>query len=187
MSETFDIVIVGAGTAGCVLANRLTMRPGLRVLLLEAGGAGRNPWIRIPAGVPRIVNHPTLTWGYRSDPEPGLDNRRIIWPRGKTLGGSSAINGHVYMRGVPDDYDGWRQLGNPGWAWKDVLPYFKRGERHYLGETDLHGGGASSTSRRCASPTPLRRPSWKLRNPSAFPPIPTSTARCRRASATCNS
>ena len=135
----FDFVIVGAGSAGCVLANRLTQDPGTRVLLLEAGPEDSNLWIKIPAGVPRLVAHPKLTWGYTSEKEPGLNDRTIVWPRGRTLGGSSSINGHVYMRGTPADYDGWRALGNPGWSWSDVLPYFKRSENHYLGASELHG------------------------------------------------
>ncbi|NIE63107.1 GMC family oxidoreductase N-terminal domain-containing protein [Burkholderia sp. Ax-1719] len=139
-SQTYDYIIIGAGSAGCVLANRLTRESKNRVLLLEAGGEDKNIWLKVPAGVPRVVNHPDLTWGYMSDEEPGLNNRKIIWPRGKTLGGSSSINGHVYMRGTAADYDGWQALGNDGWAWSDVLPYFKRSESHFLGASDLHGG-----------------------------------------------
>ena len=139
-TQIFDYIIVGAGSAGCVLANRLSRIPGNRVLLLEAGGEDSNLWLKVPAGVPRVVSHPALTWGYTSAEEPGLNKRTIIWPRGKTLGGSSSINGHVYMRGTPHDYDFWRDMGNPGWGWKDVLPYFKRSENHFLGESELHGG-----------------------------------------------
>jgi choline dehydrogenase len=139
VTETYDYVIVGAGSAGCVLANRLSRDANYRVLLLEAGGEDSNIWLKVPAGVPRVVGHPDLTWGYMSESEPGLNNRKIIWPRGKTLGGSSSINGHVYMRGNPGDYDGWESMGNQGWAWRDVLPYFRRSESHFTGHSELHG------------------------------------------------
>jgi len=152
VNETYDYVIVGAGSAGCVLANRLSRDPNYRVLLLEAGGEDSNIWLKIPAGVPRVVGHPDLTWGYMSEAEPGLNERKIIWPRGKTLGGSSSINGHVYMRGNPGDYDGWEDMGNQGWGWKDVLPYFRRSESHFTGESKLHGANGELHVTRLAEP-----------------------------------
>lgn len=139
--EAFDYIIVGAGSAGCVLANRLTADPSVRVLLLEAGGRDNYVWIHVPIGLAYIHNNPRFDWCFESEPEPYLDKRRIRMPRGKTLGGSSSINGMVYVRGHASDYDQWRQLGNAGWAWDDVLPYFKKSEDHYRGASDTHGAG----------------------------------------------
>ncbi|MGH8701866.1 MAG: GMC family oxidoreductase, partial [Burkholderiales bacterium] len=121
-----DYIIVGAGSAGCVLASRLTADGRHRVLLLEAGPRDRSLWIHLPIGYGKTMFHPVYNWGFYTDPEPGMNGRRIYWPRGRGLGGSSSINGLIYVRGQPADYDHWAALGNRGWGWKDVLPYFER-------------------------------------------------------------
>jgi len=126
--ESYDYIVIGAGSAGCVVARRLSDNPALRVLLLEAGPPADDFWIRTPAGMGKLFNDEEYNWKYFTEPVPTLRNRRIYWPRGKTLGGSSAINGMVYVRGHHCDFDYWASLGNPGWSWEDVLPYFKRAE-----------------------------------------------------------
>ena len=136
----YDFVIVGAGSAGCVLANRLSTDPATRVLVIEAGGRDTNPWIHIPAGFYRNIYRPDITWQFETEPVPGLDGRRISWPRGRVLGGSSSINGLIYIRGQKQDFDYWRQLGCVGWSYDDVLPYFRRAEGQERGADDYHGG-----------------------------------------------
>jgi choline dehydrogenase len=138
---TFDYVIVGAGTAGCVLANRLSADPDVSVLLLEAGGKDSWIWIHIPVGYLYTQNNPRTDWCFRTEPEPGLGGRALAYPRGKVLGGCSSINGMIYMRGQARDYDQWRQLGNRGWGWADVLPYFRKSEDYVHGADDMHGAG----------------------------------------------
>ena len=137
----FDYIIVGAGSAGCVLAHRLTASGRHRVLLLEAGGSDASPWIRVPVGYARTFTDPRYNWLYRTEPEPALDNRSAFWPRGKVLGGSSSINAMVFVRGQPADYEDWCSAGNPGWGWRDVLPYFRKLEDHAWGESEYHGTG----------------------------------------------
>ena len=135
----FDVVVAGAGSAGCVLATRLTENPAISVCLIEAGGRDRNPWIHIPLGFGKLVPNPNVNWGYETEPEPHLDGRRLSWPRGKVLGGSGSINGLVFLRGAPSDFDGWEATGAKGWGYKDVLPYFKRIEHNVRGADDYRG------------------------------------------------
>jgi choline dehydrogenase len=134
-----DFVVVGAGSAGCALAARLSEDPRTRVVLLEAGGVDRNQWIHIPLGFGKTFADPSVNWCYETEPDPGAGGRRIYWPRGKVLGGSSSINGMVYIRGQAEDFDLWRQLGNTGWSYQDVLPLFKRAEYQTRGPDEWHG------------------------------------------------
>ncbi|AWB35834.1 GMC family oxidoreductase [Orrella marina] len=137
----FDYVVVGAGTAGCLLANRLSANPNHRVLLLEAGGPDNYHWIHIPVGYLYCIGNPRTDWCFKTEPDSGLNGRSLGYPRGKVLGGSSSINGMIYMRGQRQDYDGWRDLGNPGWGWDDVLPVFKSMEDYHKGTDEWHGAG----------------------------------------------
>ena len=137
----FDYVIVGAGSAGCVLANRLSAGGKHSVLLLEAGPRDTNPWIHVPLGYGRLFKEKAVNWMYQTEPEPGLNGRSVFQPRGKVLGGSSSINGLLYVRGQHEDYDRWRQHGNQGWGYDDVLPYFKKAENQTRGADDFHGVG----------------------------------------------
>jgi choline dehydrogenase len=137
----FHYIVVGAGSAGCVLANRLSADPSNRVLLLEAGGRDNWIWYHIPVGYLFAIGNPRSDWMFKTEAEPGLNGRSLNYPRGKVIGGSSAINAMVYMRGQAGDYDHWRQLGLPGWSWNDVLPFFKKHEDSFLGAGDHHGVG----------------------------------------------
>jgi choline dehydrogenase len=123
--DSFDYIIIGAGSAGCVVASRLAEAGGATVLLLEAGGSDRTIWIQLPIGYGRTFFDPKINWMYETEPEPALQGRRSYWPRGRVIGGSGSINAMVYVRGRPEDFDDWRDMGNPGWGFADVLPYFR--------------------------------------------------------------
>jgi choline dehydrogenase len=141
----YDVVVLGAGSAGCVLAARLTENPNVSLCVIEAGGRDRNPWIHIPMGFGKLVPDPKMNWGYETEEEPGLEGRKIVWPRGKVLGGSGSINGMVFLRGAPTDYDSWETLGAKGWSYKDVLPYFKRMEHCVDGANEWRSTGGPMT------------------------------------------
>src|SRR5229473_408557 len=136
-----DFIVIGAGSAGCAVAARLSEDPATRVALIEAGGDDNNRWIHIPLGFGKTFADPSVNWCYETEPDPGAGVRRVYWPRGKVLGGSSSINGMVYIRGQPEDFDHWRQLGNTGWSFDDILPYFRRSEHQVRGADDYHGSG----------------------------------------------
>ncbi len=137
----YDFIIIGAGSAGCVLANRLSADNSNKVLLLEAGGKDTSPWIHIPVGYFKTMHNPATDWCYVTEPDPGIANRQLQWPRGKVLGGSSSLNGLLYVRGQKQDYDRWAELGNKGWSYEQVLPYFKKSEDQEHGESEYHGVG----------------------------------------------
>ncbi len=141
----YDVVVIGAGSAGCVLSARLTENPNVSLCAIEAGGRDRNPWIHIPMGFGKLVPDPKMNWGFETEPEPGLGGRSIVWPRGKVLGGSGSINGMVFLRGAATDYDCWQELGAEGWSYKDVLPYFKRMEHCVDGANEWRGTGGPMT------------------------------------------
>jgi choline dehydrogenase len=155
MNSEFDYVIVGAGSAGCVLANRLSADGKNSVLLLEAGPRDTNLWIHVPLGYGRLFKEKSVNWMYQTEPEPGLEGRSVFQPRGKVLGGSSSINGLLYVRGQHEDYDRWRQHGNQGWGFDDVLPYFKKAENQQRGADDFHGVGGPLPVSDLGHPDPL--------------------------------
>jgi len=154
-SSEFDYVIVGAGSAGCVLANRLSADGKNSVLLLEAGPKDTNLWIHVPLGYGKLFKEKTVNWMYQTEPEPGLDGRSVFQPRGKVLGGSSSINGLLYIRGQHEDYDRWCQHGNHGWGYDDVLPFFRKAEDQQRGADDFHGAGGPLPVSDLGHPDPL--------------------------------
>lgn len=152
---TYDYIVIGAGSAGCVLANRLSADPDRSVLLIEAGGKDRHPLVRLPMLMGKLMHSGIYNWRFDTEPEPQLDNRRIYWPRGKALGGTSTINGMIYVRGNASDYDRWAQMGNPGWSYAEVLPYFRKSETHAERSDDFHGADGPLSVCRARGTSPL--------------------------------
>ncbi|MEC7760839.1 MAG: choline dehydrogenase [Pseudomonadota bacterium] len=169
MTETFDHIVIGAGSAGAVVASRLSEDPKVRVLLLEAGGMDNHPGFRLPLLMGAFVRSGVYNWSYQTDPEPHLNDRQIPWPRGKVIGGSSTLNGMVYIRGVPGDYDGWAQMGLPGWGWDEVLPYFRRAEAHEDREGALHATNGAMTVRRARGKNKLTDAFIKAGGEAGYP------------------
>lgn len=137
--DKYDYIVIGGGSAGCVVASRLSEDPNIRVLIVEAGGKAFNPWLHIPIGYFKTMHNPKTDWCFTTEKDPGINNRKLEWPRGKVLGGSSALNGLLYIRGQAEDYDHWESLGNKGWSYQDVLPYFKKAESNERGGNEFHG------------------------------------------------
>lgn len=168
--ERYDYIIIGAGSAGCVLANRLTEDPQTRVLLVEAGGRDKSLLIKMPAGVGGLIGKQgPHNWGFWTEPEPNLNDRRLWWPRGKGWGGSSSINGMIYIRGHARDYDQWRQMGLPGWGYADVLPYFKRSEGFEGGADPWHGGEGPLKVSKASTPNPIYKASIEAGAQAGYP------------------
>lgn len=172
MIEDADYIVVGAGSAGCLLANRLSADPSVRVLLLEAGAKDWNPLIRIPLVAGLLYYLPSLNWGYETEAVSGLDGRKLVWPRGRVLGGSTAINGMMYMRGHRSDYDQWRQMGLAGWGYDDVLPLFKRFERNVSHHDDFHGTDGELWTERAPGDNPLYHAWLEAAFAAGFKPNP---------------